>query len=340
MNSSTKSIANSPPPIGIVIPTFNRHEHLLECLRHLERQTWMEFEVVVVDDGSTDATQEVIAKYKHGAPFPLRYFRQANLGPATGRNRAIAQLESPLCILIGDDIFPSSDFVRTHLEFHRLHQDTEAVALGLTQWSKQGQKVTRFMRWSGWDGAQFAYAGLMRGESPSWKHFYTSNLSFKTDYLKLNPFNEGFPGAAMEDIELGYRLAARHGLRMYFLAGALADHLHPTTFKATCRRMLSAGEGAYLFGQLWPEHRRSTPQSVLKRVLLRAMTEQRLVLPVLTELADLSIGLACPNPLVRRVLFLHELIGYNRAMEAASKPETIATTQGKRSAVVEGIDGR
>ena len=330
MVSTDESINPRTPPIGIVIPTYNRKDHLLESLRHLERQSWKDFEVLVIDDGSTDGTAEAVASYQQNAPFPLRYLHQANLGPATGRNRAISQMRAPICILIGDDIFVSPEFVRIHLDLHRTNPETEAVALGLTRWSERGQKVTRFMRWVGWYGVQFDYAGLMAGEPPDWRHFYTSNLSFKTEYLTRNRFHEGFPRAAMEDIELGYRLAARHGLRMHFLPDAVADHLHPTTFEATCRRMQDAGEGAYVFGELWPEHRRDAPRHLAKRALLRILTEQRIVMPLLTRVASLSSALVCPNPLMRKVLSLHARIGYNRAA-AMAKPVTTSQAQSEPS---------
>jgi len=302
--------------IGIVIPTYNRQNHLLECLRHLERQTCKDFVVSIIDDGSTDSTCESIANYQLTASFPLRYDRQTNRGQAVGRNRAIAQLETPLCILIGDDIFPAPDFVRVHLELHREHPELEVVGLGLTLWSEEGQVVTPFMRWAGWDGVQFIYAGLMDGEAPSWKHFYTSNLSFKTAYLRQNPFHEGFRRYGMEDIELGYRLAAEHGLRMYFVRNAVASHLHPTTFRGICRRMLDAGEGAYLFEQLWPE-RRPPAFGAVKGLLLRVLTERHVMLPLLAWIGDLSLRFRCPNPLIKRVLFLHELAGRKRAAARA-----------------------
>ncbi len=285
----------------------------MECLRHLERQTWTDFEVIIVDDGSTDDTQQAIEQYLRAAPFALRYLRQPNSGAATGRNRAVAELESPLCIFIGDDIFPSPDFVRVHLELHREHPEIEAVALGLTRWSEEGQTVTPFMKWMDWDGTQFLYAGLMRGERPTWRHFYTSNLSLKTAYLRENPFHEGFRRYGMEDIELGYRLAAEHGLRMYFAPQALAAHLHPTTFARTCRRMLDAGEGAFLFGQLWPEQRSPAYDNVFKRKILQMLSAPPFALPLFVRLGEWSLRIACPNRFMKRVLFLHEFAGYDRA---------------------------
>src|ERR1700730_1208152 len=137
--SSTPLLSDAPPrPIGLIIPTYNRVAVLLECLRHLEKQSWQNFEVVIVDDGSTDSTRQQLEQYQRTAPFPLRYLYQPNSGPARARNHAIAYLNSTVCILIGDDIFPTRDFVRIHLDFHRAHPQLEAAALGLTRWSERG----------------------------------------------------------------------------------------------------------------------------------------------------------------------------------------------------------
>ncbi len=305
------------PAMGVVIPTYNRREALLECLRHLERQTWKDFEVLVLDDGSSDGTAEAMAAYCTSAPFPVRFLRQENCGPAVARNRAIAEIAAPVSVLIGDDIFCRPEFLAEHLRLHREHPELEAVAVGLTVWSERGQRVTPFMQWVGFHGVQFSYAELLRGETPSWKHFYTSNLSYKTAYLQEHRFNEAFPNAAMEDIELGYRLSARHGLAMYFLPQAVAEHLHPTTFLRTCARLRQAGAGAFVFGQIWPEQSRVFPSAAWKRALLDLGSEPRVVLPLLTRAANISLHLRCPNALVRRVLSLQELAGYRQAEAAA-----------------------
>jgi glycosyltransferase involved in cell wall biosynthesis len=105
-------------PLGVVIPTYQRPEALVECLRHLEAQTWKAFEVIVVDDGSADDTRAVVEAYRAQTALRLRYLRQENAGPARARNYAVSQLEAEVCVLIGDDIFASPEFVERHLEFH------------------------------------------------------------------------------------------------------------------------------------------------------------------------------------------------------------------------------
>jgi glycosyltransferase involved in cell wall biosynthesis len=317
MSSSESLSSPTTHPIGVIIPTYNRAADLIECLRHLAAQTWQDFEVLIVDDGSTDDTASRVEQYQATAPFPLRYLYQANNGPAKARNVALANMSSPVSILIGDDIFPTPDFVRLHLEFHRSQPQLEAVAVGLTRWSERGQVVTPFMRWLDRDGLQFAYGDLLNGITPSWKHFYTSNLSFKTAYVRRNPFHEGFPKASMEDIELGYRLAAEHNLAMFFLPNAIADHLHPTSFKRACRRAIDVGAAGHLFDELWPSQRHPPSGSFLHRNLSFLVLEPRVILPSLTTAVELLNRLWFPNPIMKKVLDLHHRLG--RRQEAVKK---------------------
>jgi GT2 family glycosyltransferase len=300
-------------PIGVVIPTYNRVDTLLTCLEHLEKQTWKDFEVVVVDDGSTDSTPQAMNEYQARAPFPFRYLRQSNSGPGRARNQAIRELNATACLLLGDDIFASPDLVRIHCEHHRSYPEIDAVVVGLTRWSEKGQTITPFMQWLDRDGAQFAYRDLLRGVSPSWKHFYTSNLSLKTNQLRQHPFDERFRKAAMEDIELGYRLAMEHALTMSFLPDAVAEHLHPTSFRQACRRMVGVGASVHLLGEIWPEHRlKSVGYAKLK---LRSILQQPWILGRLTDVAALWTQIHVPNPLMKRVLSLHGTLGYKQAAE-------------------------
>lgn len=317
MQTASPTAPSSPVLlIGVIIPTYNRWDRLLQCLRYLEVQTCKDFQVLIVDDGSTDDTRAQIEQYQRTAPFRLTCLHQRNSGPAGARNRAIAHLSSPVCLMIGDDIFVTPDFVRLHLQFHQAHPQDEAVAVGLTRWSERDQVVTPHMRWLDSDGIQFSYGDLFKGVTPSWKHFYTSNLSVKTAYLRHNPFYEGFPSAGMEDIELGYRLTVNHGLQMFFLPDAIAEHVHPTTFAQSCRRAINVGAAEYVFGELWPEHRALRPKGI-KGLLLYLLTSPWLILPGLTAITNLISRVWFPNPLFRRVLQFYGILGYDRAAAAA-----------------------
>ena len=304
-------------PLAVVIPTYNRADILIECLKHLEDQSFKDFEIVIVDDGSTDSTSDRIASYLINTPLSARYMRQENSGPARARNLAISTIQAPISLLIGDDIFASPSLVAEHLQLHSRRSEPSVAALGLTRWSEKGQTVTPFMRWldSG-DGLQFRYDLLLSGKSPDWTDFYTSNLSLKTSVLKDFPFDESFPYAAMEDIELACRIEAKQGLEMVFLPNAFAHHLHPTSFAQACRRMVMAGESTAYFHQLWPE-KRQKKRNKLKVLLQSIMLAQPGAMQFWVKLANWSLKLACPNLLMRYVLSCHFAMGYNRQSQRA-----------------------
>lgn len=83
----------------VCIPTYNRQRYLREALDSVFRQTWTDFEVLVVDDGSTDGTDEAVRGY----PRPVRYIYQENQGVAAARNRLIAETRTPLVAWLDSD---------------------------------------------------------------------------------------------------------------------------------------------------------------------------------------------------------------------------------------------
>jgi GT2 family glycosyltransferase len=309
--SNHKAEAAEHYPVCFVIPTFNRSAVLIECLKRLENQTFSDFEVIVVDDGSTDSTSNDMEAYLTRTPLRIRYFRQQNSGPARARNVGISQARAPICILIGDDIMVGPDFTAVHLRFHTENPDIHFAGLGLTRWSESGQEVTPLMRWLDESGVQFAYKDLIQGLKPDWRHFYTSNLSLKTELLRKSPFDERFRKALMEDIELGYRLEAQYGLKIGFLSEACAEHIHPTDFRKTCRRAYGVGRESLLFEQLWPAsiaQRRS--HGILHRAIREILCRNRwLFLRPLTWLTEVITKLWCPNPLLMPTLAYHSALG-------------------------------
>ena len=86
--------------VAVVIPTYNRAPLLVRAVRSVLDQTGAADEVIVVDDGSTDATAEAVAD------LPVRLVRQANAGAAAARNRGVREATSPwVAFLDSDDLW-------------------------------------------------------------------------------------------------------------------------------------------------------------------------------------------------------------------------------------------
>ena len=92
---------------SIVIPTYNRADKILILLECLFNQTYKNFEVVIVDDGSTDKTNEVVLKYNN--LLDIKYIHIQNSGgPARPRNIGINNSKYDwICLLDSDDIWTS-----------------------------------------------------------------------------------------------------------------------------------------------------------------------------------------------------------------------------------------
>src|SRR4051794_28722003 len=77
---------NLPPSVSIILPTYNRARFLPQALESLRGQELTDWELIVVDDGSTDETREIIADLPRGWDRPVRYIYQENQGAYPARN--------------------------------------------------------------------------------------------------------------------------------------------------------------------------------------------------------------------------------------------------------------
>ncbi len=246
----------SPPPqASVVIPTHDRLDVLPEVLAALEQQDAdAAFEVVVVDDGSRDGTGAWLAERRRGFARPLTVLAQENRGPAAARNAGVAAAAAPLVAFLGDDTVPSAGWLAAHLEAHRRRRggSRPTAVIGYTGWHPR-MRLDPFLRYINEHGLQFGFALIEDPEDVPFNFFYTSNLSLPRDLLLAEPFDEDFPYAAWEDIEAGYRLTRRHGLRIVYEAAAVTAHDHPTDLARFATRQERAGYSAVVFQKLHPE---------------------------------------------------------------------------------------
>ncbi|HVS02884.1 MAG TPA: glycosyltransferase [Thermoanaerobaculia bacterium] len=240
-----------PATFSVVIPTHDRRQVLAEVLAAVEGQAGApEFEVVVVDDGSTDGTADLLRATR--LRCPLTVLSQDNRGPAAARNAGVAAAQGQMVAFLGDDTVPQEGWLAAHAAAHAARRQRQPLAvIGYTAWHRR-MRLTPFLRHINEHGLQFGYSLIADRERVPFNFFYTSNVSLPRQPLLDEPMDLGFPYAAWEDIELSYRLH-RRGLTMVYEPRAVVEHDHPTDFDRFTRRQQRAGFSAVVFYQRHPE---------------------------------------------------------------------------------------
>lgn len=241
----------SEPRISVVVPTFERMDVLPEVLDALESQRGAPpFEVVVIDDGSKDDTPDYLAERRFAVPARVLY--QENRGPAAARNAGVRAAAGRLVAFLGDDTVPTPGWLAHHVEAHEERGGGEELAvIGYTRWHPR-VRTDPFLHYINEYGLQFGYRLIEDPEDVPFNFFYTSNLSLHRSRLLDEPFDERFPYAAWEDIELSYRLS-RTGQRLVYEPRAVTLHDHPTDLDRFMARQEKAGYSAVVFHRLHPE---------------------------------------------------------------------------------------
>lgn len=205
--------------LSIVIPTFNRAERLRACLDALNRQTasMESVEVVVVVDGSTDATTSMLETYR--SRFLLRPVWQSNAGQPVALNRGIAEARGRFCLFIDDDILAGPELVAQHLQAQRSRDDLLAVGRLTLELPPDADWYARAFA-MGWERHYCRLAA--HPHSMTWEDCYSGNLSVSRGRL-LDCGGFATDLARGFDVELGYRLIKAGCLPVYLPAAAGAQ---------------------------------------------------------------------------------------------------------------------
>lgn len=224
--------------ISVIVPTHNQAALLAESLRALSSQSLGgdQYEIIVVDDGSTDATPMVIARAGSGV-IPVRL--PSRRGRSAARNAGIRQARGQVIVFVDSDVIVRPDFLLRHLSAHRRGEGI--LSRGPVIVIEEPERA---------------------GESPlprllfSPAYLDTANAGIEKDALvRAGLFDENFPGYGWEDFELGLRLK-RLGIRRVFDRGAVAFHvqrpLHEAPLDALLRKEEERARSAGYFFRKHP----------------------------------------------------------------------------------------
>ncbi|MDP8247452.1 MAG: glycosyltransferase family A protein [Candidatus Tritonobacter lacicola] len=203
-------IGESAPDISVIIPTHNRRHLLEKTLKNLEKQEiGCPFEVLVVDDGSTDGTRDVVNRLAGKVSYPLIYLHQDKGGPASARNMGIGHAGGRLITFTDDDCMPEPKWLG---EISEAFRDPAVWAVSGPVWSEIPPGV-------------FVHSLLSYSITVSAvDHFMTSNFSVRRDVaIKIGLFDTRFRDPWFEDYDFAYRIRARGGT-IAIVPGARVHH--------------------------------------------------------------------------------------------------------------------
>lgn len=197
--SASPSAVRKPPLISVIVPVYNVREYLGQCLESLTRQTDPRFEVVLVDDGSTDGGSEIIAEYCK-ANCNFRTFRQENAGLGAARNAGLKAASGELITFVDSDDWVSDDYVET-LRREQAREDFDVVSAGFHRVTETGvlfdEEPKRLRKHVLQSGVALSHAESVLGvfsNSVAWGRLYKKGLleSHKLQFPGRLPHEDWF----------------------------------------------------------------------------------------------------------------------------------------------------
>lgn len=223
------------PQVSIVIPTHNATETLPSTIEACLDQSHSDFEIIVVDDGSTDDTEHIVRCY------PVRYLKQENAGPASARNRGWRTASGEIICFTDSDCVPARDWVSKLVEgytseeiggvggtYDMANDHSLLAACVHEEIAQRHLRMPRFVDYLG-----------------------SFNLSYRRSVLEeVRGFDESYRTASGEDNDLAYRVKKR-GYKLAFTRDARVAHYHPEHLSQYLRQQFRHG---YWRAKLYRSH--------------------------------------------------------------------------------------
>jgi len=219
------------PTVSVIIPAYGHESYILDALESVFQQTFSDYEVIVVNDGSPDGTAMVLQpSIRKGR---IRYIEQSNSGQSSARNRGLREAKGEFIAFLDDDDLWPADKLEWQVEYLQSHPDVVMIAGGAEYINEHGESVGKNtpLLESFSVESLFSHHSL---ESPG------QTLIRTTALREIGGFQTDIWGA--EDLCLYFDLARRGAVHasprialLYRLHATNASHNQPRMFENTWR---------------------------------------------------------------------------------------------------------
>jgi glycosyltransferase involved in cell wall biosynthesis len=230
------------PKYSIIVPVFNRPQELNDLLQSLTKQSFKNFEVLIVEDGSTLTSDKVFEKYSQ--QLHIQYFFKPNSGPGPSRNFGFEKANGEYFIVFDSDC---------QIPPHYLESVEKSLAINkLDAWGgpdRGHENFTPLQQAMAYTmSSVFTTGGIRGGKSKNFQP-RSFNMGLSRDVFKIT---EGFHfDRFAEDIELSVRMKEM-GLRVGLIPDAFVYHQRRATLKEFFKQVSNFGKGRVLVGRAHP----------------------------------------------------------------------------------------
>lgn len=192
---------NTNPLISIIIPTYNKSQYLKEAIESVLNQTYKEIEVIVVDDGSTDNTGEVVKSFDDPRVI---YFFQKNKGPAAARNSGLRRAKGKYIAFLDSDDLWLKEKLKKQIDFMEKNSEIGLLGTGCYEITDKGKIIGKKI---------FPIKNeILQKDLIKYNPFIQSSVMVKREVFdKVGLYDENFRES--EDYELWLRIAENYKIR-------------------------------------------------------------------------------------------------------------------------------
>jgi biofilm PGA synthesis N-glycosyltransferase PgaC len=217
----------------VIIPTYNEEKVILECLLSLNKQTLKDFEVIVVDDGSSDNTVQLLEKFQT-SNYKLQILRQNHQGPAMARNLGAKYAKGKILVFVDADMIFSRDFLQNLVKPIEQKQTTGTFSTEeyVSNWNNVWARCWNI-------NSNLPEKRRLPLNYPDHQKVFRAIL--KSEFDKVNGFSKG---GYTDDWTLSEKL----GYEAVNAPDAIFYHKNPDTLKEVYKQAKWIGKREYKFG--------------------------------------------------------------------------------------------
>lgn len=235
------------PFFSVIVPVYNRPEELQELLVSLKQQTFTDFELVVVEDGSSRKSDSLVKDY--ATHFPIQYIFQDNAGPAIARNAGLAVAKGKYFLFIDSDCIAPEEWMEV-LNNNLQHDNVAAFGgpdLAAYNFSLLQRAISFAM-------TSFFTTGGIRGGKRRVGTFHPRSFNMGISREVYESIG-GFPVTRMhpgEDMVFSIEII-RRGFKTALFADAGVYHKRRNTLGSFFKQVFRFGKTRFIISRVYPE---------------------------------------------------------------------------------------